>query len=47
MAFLDRLAYKNPKAKLKKADKAREYGAKAAALSPGYKPYVDNLVNGL
>jgi DNA-binding beta-propeller fold protein YncE len=34
-------------AKLKKADKAREYGNKAVALSPGYKPYVDNLVNGL
>ncbi|MFI5345387.1 MAG: 6-bladed beta-propeller [Elusimicrobiota bacterium] len=34
-------------AKLKKADKAREYGAKAVALSPGYKPFVDNLVNGL
>ncbi len=34
-------------AKLKKADKAREYGSKAVALSPGYKPYVDNLVNGL
>jgi DNA-binding beta-propeller fold protein YncE/tetratricopeptide (TPR) repeat protein len=34
-------------AKLKKADKAREYGGKAVALSPGYKPFVDNLVNGL
>ena len=34
-------------AKLKKADKAREYGGKAVALAPGYKPYVDNLVNGL
>ena len=34
-------------AKLKKAEKAREYGAKAVALSPGYKPFVDNLVNGL
>ena len=34
-------------AKLKKAEKAREYGSKAVALSPGYKPYVDNLVNGL
>lgn len=33
--------------KLKKADKAREYGARAVALSPGYRPYVDNLVNGL
>jgi sugar lactone lactonase YvrE/tetratricopeptide (TPR) repeat protein len=33
--------------KVKKADKAREYGAKAVALSPGYKPYVDNLINGL
>ena len=34
-------------AKLKKVDKAHEYGAKAVALSPGYKPFVDNLVNGL
>ncbi|MFI5348863.1 MAG: 6-bladed beta-propeller [Elusimicrobiota bacterium] len=34
-------------AKLKKADKAREYGGKAVALSPGYKPFVENLVNGL
>lgn len=34
-------------AKLKKADKAREYGAKAVALAPSYKPYVDSLVNGL
>jgi tetratricopeptide (TPR) repeat protein len=34
-------------AKLKKADKAREYGGKAVALTPGYKPFVDNLVNGL
>ena len=34
-------------AKLKKADKAREYGGKAIALSPGYKPFIDNLVNGL
>jgi DNA-binding beta-propeller fold protein YncE/tetratricopeptide (TPR) repeat protein len=34
-------------AKLKKADKAREYGGRAVALAPGYKPYVDNLVNGL
>ncbi|HXS99959.1 MAG TPA: 6-bladed beta-propeller, partial [Elusimicrobiota bacterium] len=34
-------------AKLKKADKAREYGGKAVALAPGYKPFVDNLVNGL
>jgi len=34
-------------AKLKKAEKAREYGGQAVALSPGYKPYVDNLVNGL
>ncbi|MFI5363362.1 MAG: 6-bladed beta-propeller [Elusimicrobiota bacterium] len=34
-------------AKLKKADKVREYGASAAAISPAYKPYVDNLVNGL
>ena len=33
--------------KLKKADKAREYGAKAVAISPGYKSFVDNLVNGL
>lgn len=33
--------------KQKKADKAKEYGAKAVALSPGYKPFVDNLVNGL
>lgn len=33
--------------KQKKAEKAREYGAKAVALSPGYKPFVDNLVNGL
>src|SRR6185312_4774450 len=28
-------------AKLKKADKAREYGGKAVALAPGYKPFVD------
>jgi len=34
-------------AKLKKADKAKEYGAKAVALAPSYKPYVDSLVNGL
>lgn len=34
-------------AKLKQADKAREYGGKAVALAPGYKPFVDNLVNGL
>jgi len=34
-------------AKGKKAEAAREYGAKAAALAPGYKPYVDNLVKGL
>ena len=34
-------------AKLKKADKAKEYGAKATALSPGFKPFVDNLINGL
>jgi DNA-binding beta-propeller fold protein YncE/tetratricopeptide (TPR) repeat protein len=33
--------------KLKKADKAKEYGAKALALSSGYKPYVDALVDGL
>ncbi|MDE2141303.1 MAG: tetratricopeptide repeat protein [Elusimicrobia bacterium] len=30
-----------------KADKAREYGGKAVALAPAYKPFVDNLVNGL
>jgi DNA-binding beta-propeller fold protein YncE len=34
-------------AKLKKADKVKEYGAKTVALSPSYKPYVDGLVNGL
>lgn len=33
--------------KLKKAEPAREYGAKAVALAPGYKPFVDNLVKGL
>jgi len=33
--------------KLQKADAAREYGAKAVALSPGYKPFVDNMVKGL
>ncbi|MEK7382310.1 MAG: tetratricopeptide repeat protein, partial [Elusimicrobiota bacterium] len=33
--------------KLKKPDPAREYGAKAVVLSPGYKPFVDNLVKGL
>ena len=33
--------------KLKKPDPAREYGAKAVALAPGYKPFVDNLVKGL
>jgi DNA-binding beta-propeller fold protein YncE/tetratricopeptide (TPR) repeat protein len=33
--------------KQKKADKAKEYGARAVALTPGFKPYVDNLVNGL
>jgi len=33
--------------KLKKTEPAREYGAKAVALSPGYKPFVDNLVKGL
>ena len=34
-------------AKLKKAGKAREYGAKAVSLAPAYKPYVDGLINGL
>lgn len=34
-------------AKLKKADKAKEYGAKAVALSPAYKPFVESLLNGL
>lgn len=34
-------------AKLKKAEAARDYGAKAVALVPGYKPFVDNLVKGL
>jgi DNA-binding beta-propeller fold protein YncE/tetratricopeptide (TPR) repeat protein len=33
--------------KLKNADKAREFGAKAAALEPGYKPFVDGLTQGL
>ncbi|MBI3564111.1 MAG: hypothetical protein HY079_02820, partial [Elusimicrobia bacterium] len=34
-------------AKLKKADKAKEYGAKAVALAPSYKPFVESLLNGL
>ena len=33
--------------KLNKIEPAREYGAKAVAQSPGYKPFVDNLVKGL
>ena len=32
--------------KLRKADAAREYGAKAVALEPGYKPFVNNMVKG-
>jgi sugar lactone lactonase YvrE/tetratricopeptide (TPR) repeat protein len=34
-------------AKLKKADKAREYGAKAASATPEYRPIVDALVKSL
>ncbi len=33
--------------KLKQDDKARQYGAKAAAATPAYKPYVASLLNGL
>jgi tetratricopeptide (TPR) repeat protein len=33
--------------RLKKGDQARDAGAKAVALAPGYKPFVDNLVKGL
>jgi DNA-binding beta-propeller fold protein YncE/tetratricopeptide (TPR) repeat protein len=33
--------------RLKKADKAREYGEKAVALAPGFKPFVDSLTKGL
>jgi DNA-binding beta-propeller fold protein YncE len=33
--------------KLKKGDKAREFGAKAVALAPGFKPFVDSLTKGI
>jgi hypothetical protein len=33
-------------AKQSQLEKTREYGAKAVALSPSYKPYIDVLING-
>ena len=33
--------------RLKKADKAREFGKKAVALAPSYKPSVDSLLKGI
>jgi tetratricopeptide (TPR) repeat protein len=33
--------------KLQRADGARTYGARAVALAPGYKPFVDDMVKGL
>jgi len=32
--------------RLKKADKAREFGEKAVALVPAFKPAVDSLIKG-